>query len=134
MTHPVLGEIECVRSPRARRVSIRVRASGDVRLVYPCGVSEMRALAFLEEKIPWVEAARERLSHRRAALPPQLPPAEEKARVEMLRRAAKADLPVRIGGSPPRRDYGMRSSRSAPRGRSGEVVRGGTTYRSACSL
>lgn len=38
------------------------------------------------------------------------------------------------GGSPPRRDYGMRSSRSAPRGRSGEVVRGGTTYRSACSL
>ena len=49
MTHPVLGEIECVRSPRARRVSIRVRASGDVRLVYPCGVSEMRALAFLEE-------------------------------------------------------------------------------------
>ena len=58
MTHPVLGEIECVRSPRARRVSIRVRASGDVRLVYPCGVSEMRALAFLEEKIPWVEAAR----------------------------------------------------------------------------
>ena len=38
------------------------------------------------------------------------------------------------GGSPPRRDCGMRSSRSAPRGRSGEVVRGGTTYRSACSL
>ena len=71
MTHPVLGEIECVRSSRARRVSIRVRASGDVRLVYPRGVSEMRALAFLEEKIPWVEAARERLSHRRAALPPQ---------------------------------------------------------------
>ena len=97
MTHPVLGEIECVRSPRARRVSIRVRASGDVRLVYPRGVSEMRALAFLEEKIPWVEAARERLSYRRAALPPQLPPAEEKVRVEMLRRAAKADLPVRIG-------------------------------------
>ena len=61
MTHPVLGEIECVRSPRARRVSIRVRASGDVRLVYPRGVSEMRALAFLEEKIPWVEAAREPL-------------------------------------------------------------------------
>ena len=49
MTHPVLGEIECVRSSRARRVSIRVRASGDVRLVYPRGVSEMRALAFLEE-------------------------------------------------------------------------------------
>ena len=37
------------------------------------------------------------LSHRRAALPPQLSPAEEKARVEMLRRAAKADLPARIG-------------------------------------
>ena len=34
---------------------------------------------------------------RRAALPPQLPPAAEKARVEELRRAAKADLPDRIG-------------------------------------
>jgi predicted metal-dependent hydrolase len=39
----------------------------------------------------------ERLAQRRAALPPQLPPAEEKARVEELRRAAKADLPDRLG-------------------------------------
>lgn len=38
-----------------------------------------------------------RLAQRRAALPPQLPPAAEKARVEELRRAAKADLPDRIG-------------------------------------
>ena len=36
-------------------------------------------------------------AQRRAALPPQLPPAEEKARIEELRRAAKADLPDRIG-------------------------------------
>ena len=54
-------------------------------------------MEFLECKAGWVEAARARLAQRRAALPPQLPPAAEKARVEELRRAAKADLPDRIG-------------------------------------
>ena len=32
MTHPQLGEIECVQSPRARNISIRVKPSGAVRL------------------------------------------------------------------------------------------------------
>lgn len=44
-----------------------------------------------------VGAARERLARKRASLPPQLPPEERKARIEELRRAAKADLPGRIG-------------------------------------
>ena len=39
---------------------------------------------------------RERLARRRAALPPQLPPAEQKTRIEELRRAAREDLPERI--------------------------------------
>ena len=95
--HPRLGEVTLSQSVRARRVSISVRATGAVRLSFPRGVSQKRALAFLDEKAEWIEAARERLARKRAALPPQLPPAEEKARIEELRRAAKADLPDRIG-------------------------------------
>ena len=79
--HPRLGEVVLSQSRRARRISISVRGTGCVRLSFPCGVSARRAMEFLECK----------------ALPPQLPPAAEKARVEELRRAAKADLPDRIG-------------------------------------
>ena len=95
--HPRLGEVVLSQSRRARRISISVRGTGCVRLSFPCGVSARRAMEFLECKAGWVEAARARLAQRRAALPPQLPPAAEKARVEELRRAAKADLPDRIG-------------------------------------
>ena len=94
--HPRLGEVTLSQSVRARRVLISVRATGAVRLSFPRGVSQKRALAFLDEKAEWIEAARERLARKRAALPPQLPPEERKARVEELRRAAKADLPGRI--------------------------------------
>ncbi|MDE5708918.1 MAG: M48 family metallopeptidase [Alistipes sp.] len=94
--HPRLGRVVLSQSPRARRIAIRVRPSGEVRVSFPCGVSARRAEAFLNEKAEWVESARQRLAARRAALPPALPPDEEKARVEALRRAAKADLPARI--------------------------------------
>lgn len=94
--HPRLGEVTLSQTLRARRISISVRATGIVRLSYPYGVSQKRALAFLEQKAGWIEAARERLARKRAAQPPQLPPAEAKARIEELRRAAKADLPPRI--------------------------------------
>ncbi len=96
LQHPRLGEVVLAQSPRARRISIRVRPSGEVRLTFPHGVSQRRALAFLEEKAGWIEAARQKLAARRAALPPALPPEEERARIEELRRAAKADLPARI--------------------------------------
>lgn len=94
--HPRLGEVTLSQTLRARRISISVRATGVVRLSFPYGVSQKRALAFLEQKAGWIEAARERLSRKRAALPEPLPPAEAKARIEELRRAAKADLPARI--------------------------------------
>ena len=89
-------QIEVVRSPRARRISLTVRPNGTVRLAYPRGVPRERALAFLEAKRDWIARARERLAARRAAVPPPLPPEEERARVEALRRAAKADLPPRV--------------------------------------
>lgn len=96
MTHPLLGEILCERSLRARRISISVRPSGAVRVAYPHGASERQALAFLESKVEWVLRTRERLAARRADRSPALAPEEAKARTEELRRAAKEDLPPRL--------------------------------------
>ena len=75
--HPVAGEVTLSPSLRARRVSINVRPSGEVRLVYPCRMPARRALAFLDEKSEWVLAARERMARKRAVLPPPLPPEAE---------------------------------------------------------
>lgn len=94
--HPRLGEVTLSQTLRARRISISVRATGAVRLSFPYGVSQKRALAFLDQKAEWIGAARERLARKQASMPPQLSPAEQKTHVEELRRAAKADLPGRI--------------------------------------
>ena len=77
--HPRLGEVTLSQTVRARRISISVRATGAVRLSFPCGVPQKRALDFLEQKAEWIGAARERLARKRASLPPQLPPEERKA-------------------------------------------------------
>ena len=45
--HPRLGEVTLSQTVRARRISISVRATGAVRLAFPCGVSQKRALGFL---------------------------------------------------------------------------------------
>ena len=79
--HPRLGEVTLSQTVRARRISISVRATGAVRLSFPCGVPQKRALDFLEQKAEWIGAARERLARKRASLPPQLPPEERKARI-----------------------------------------------------
>lgn len=95
MNHPVLGEVECVQSARARHISISVRRGGLVRLTYPRKVSRQEAVSFLERKIAWIERARQRIAAR-TSVEPSLPPAEAKERIEKLRRAAKADLPMRL--------------------------------------
>lgn len=94
--HPVVGNVTLSPSSRARRVSISVRVSGEVRLTFPQRMSAKRALTFLDAKSDWILAARERMARKRAALPATLPPAEQKTRIEELRRAAREDLPPRI--------------------------------------
>lgn len=95
MNHPVLGEVECVPSARARRITVSVRRGGVVRLTYPRRGSLRQAWMFLESKVAWVEQARRRIAAR-TSVEPLLPPAEAKERIEELRRAAKADLPQRL--------------------------------------
>lgn len=59
--HPSLGEISIINSLRAKRLSLRVKASGEVNLVVPKGCSSGEALRFLEQKKEWVEAARQKI-------------------------------------------------------------------------
>ena len=98
IVHPVIGEITLSQSRRARRISLCVRPSGSVRLSYPYGISTARALEFLENRIGWIESARERMTERLAQQPPHpvLTPEEEILRREQLRREARAVLPSRV--------------------------------------
>jgi predicted metal-dependent hydrolase len=61
-------------SLRARRVAVRILASGAVELIVPRGVSERRAIAFLESRSEWV---RHHVERRRslAPAPESFPPA-----------------------------------------------------------
>jgi predicted metal-dependent hydrolase len=66
-----LSQLVSVRhSQRARRVSVRIGATGRVELVVPRGVSERRAWAFLESRADWV---RHHVARRREAAPPTQP-------------------------------------------------------------
>lgn len=62
--HAVLGKVTVIRSVRARRLSLSVRADGEVRLTVPAGVGSRAALQFLEEKTDWAVRARERMAER----------------------------------------------------------------------
>ena len=83
-------------SPRARRITLSVRASGEVRLTYPRFASREQALAFYEAKRAWVERALQRVRERQQAMPPAASEEEQRAEIERLRRLAKEDLPPRI--------------------------------------
>ena len=86
-----IGEVRLVRSSRNRRISLSVRPSGEVRLSYPFGVAERRALAFLESRADWVSQAKKRMAERKADTRIYTP-----AEIEELRRAAKATLPAKV--------------------------------------
>ncbi len=93
---PEVGEVRISRSARARRVSVSMLPSGEVRLTCPRHVALKQAVDFLKSKVGWVETTRRRVAGRKAALPGNLSPEEQMLRIEELRRAAHEDLPRRI--------------------------------------
>ena len=86
--HPTLGEIECVRSVRARSIRLVVRSDGSLRLSYPIFANRSRAIAFAESRREWIEHTRQRLAERRANYPTITP-----QDVERLRREAREYIP-----------------------------------------
>ena len=89
--HPRLGVVILVRSWRARRITLSVRPSGEVRLTYPRMVSKARALEFLESRVEWVEQSRRRLAERISPAPEYTPD-----QIEQMHREAKTLLPARV--------------------------------------
>ncbi|MFI3306492.1 MAG: YgjP-like metallopeptidase domain-containing protein [Rikenellaceae bacterium] len=89
--HPTLGSVTISRSARSRRISLTVTAAGEVRLTLPIRGSETEAFKFLESRIEWIIAARQRIAQRAAERGVEIS-AEE---IETLRREAKEYLPRR---------------------------------------
>ena len=77
-------------SARARRITLSVRPSGEVRLSYPPYISQKRALEFLESKATWVESVKAKYAARPARK------VLSQAEIEQLRAEAKAHLPQRV--------------------------------------
>lgn len=91
--HPQLGPITLAQSRRARRLSISVKPSGEVRLSFPLWANENQALAFLEERMKWVLKARDRVARKTEQNPPKSYSPEE---ILKMRSEARLTLPVRV--------------------------------------
>lgn len=88
-----IGEIRILRSTRARRISIAVKPSGEVRLSHPLLCPQSQAIEFLRSRKEWIISTRERLKRRAAESPA---PSLTRTQIEELRQQAIEDLPVRI--------------------------------------
>ncbi len=80
--------IECVRSRRARRISLRITREGSVRLTIPWWQPKGAALRWAESRHEWIVEALTKMARRNAESPIRTP--EE---VEALRKVAKERLP-----------------------------------------
>lgn len=96
INHPAIGEVTLRYSARATRVAISVQPSGEVRLTIParCICDQSEALRFLDSRIDWIIATREKMAQRVVAEPK----VEEMSREEWTLLCAKANeyLPIRI--------------------------------------
>ena len=88
-TDPELGDVLLRKSPRARRLSIRVHPLKGVIVTVPYWVSYVRGIDFLESQREWVRSMLQKVSARDASLP-------DGEDIESLRARAKAELPVRL--------------------------------------
>ena len=104
--HKILGQIECVRSVRARSIRLVVLRDGTLRLSYPILCSRSRAIAFAESKVEWIERTRERIAQRRASQPTITP--ED---VERLRHEARRYVPATVARLAQEHGFGYTSLR-----------------------
>lgn len=81
-------KIECVRSRKARRISLRITREGVVRLTIPWWQPKGLALRWAESRHEWIVASLAKMARRNAEQPTRTD--EE---VEALRKVAKERLP-----------------------------------------
>lgn len=81
--------IEVRRSRRARRISLRITRTGEVRLTIPWLGSKRAALAWASTRHEWILEALEKVQKSSEQHPPRT-----KEEVEALRRIAKQRLPI----------------------------------------
>lgn len=98
----VLGEVLLRKSPRSRRISIRIHPVKGVIVSMPSYVPYAVGIAFLVSRREWARAALERMSARDTTLP-------EGESIESLRAKAKANLPPCLNAFADR--YGFRYNR-----------------------
>ncbi len=96
--HPSLGEIFINPSLKAKRVSIGVRPTGEVRLTIPRRMSLREALRFLDEKAAWVEQTKARVAARQPARVLIEPPYSTRSHTLHLDPCATEVIRVRISG------------------------------------
>ena len=89
--HPDLGVITLSQSRRCTRISISIKASGEVRLSYPTAISTKRALEFLESRSERIAQTRQRMERRFGEHKTY-----SESEIEELRRRAKEFLPTRV--------------------------------------
>ena len=99
---PVLGNVLLRKSPRARRLSIRVHPVRGIIVTMPYWVPYASGVVFLESQREWALATLRRVSARDTSLP-------EGEDIESLRARAKAELPDRLRMLADR--YGFRYNR-----------------------
>ena len=101
-TDPVLGDVLLRKSPRARRLSIRVNPVKGIVVTMPSFVPYARGISFLESQRGWALSTLSRIKARDGSLP-------EGEDIESLRAKAKATLPPRLAAFADR--YGFRYNR-----------------------
>ena len=100
-TEPKGYTIEVVRSRKARRISLRITRSGEVRLTIPWWQPKGMALRWAESRHEWIVKALERRSERQAANPPK-----SDSEVEALRKVAHQKLPAMLAAASERTGIG----------------------------
>ncbi len=96
--HDHLGSVTINRSARAKRVSISIKANGEVRLTFPVSGRNSSvdfAMEFLESRVEWILSARIRVLRANNGRD-QATPITSKAEIEALRMRAKEYLPKRL--------------------------------------
>ncbi|MDR2894052.1 MAG: M48 family metallopeptidase, partial [Alistipes sp.] len=67
ITYPGIGEVTLSQTHRSTRITLSVRPGGDIRLSFPHWVTQRRALRFLDEKVEWIAATRQKVAEKYSA-------------------------------------------------------------------